>query len=237
MTKVKACEGANQVWKLGVTFHAPRNVGKCERMNFHTAKWTSILRDGKMESQWIPKFSENNCKGQNPMDCKVHYIIGKILKRRCSKWARMTHLDNSNTTYGQKKGRESNWRFDSRPLKVGNRPNFLACRWRVTYHWKAINEGYNFASNLISLRGLHAKLWGPKVAGVPTLGILKLPNGHLDVSLVERHIVYYKGEGDGFTQVQTVVNLVNLNLPVARPSTKSALINLLFGFVQVRVSD
>jgi hypothetical protein len=77
----------------------------------------------------------------------------------------------------------------------------------------------------------------PKVAGVPTLGILKLPNGHLDVSLVEMHIVYYKGEGDGFTQVRAVVNLVNLNLPVARPSTKSALINLLFGFVQVRVSD
>ncbi len=69
------------------------------------------------------------------------------------------------------------------------------------------------------------------------MGISRLLNGHLDVSLVERHIVYYKGEGDGFTQVRAVVNLVNLNLPVARPSTKSALINLLFGFVQVRVSD
>jgi len=32
----------------------------------------------------------------------------------------MTHLGTSNTSYGQKKGRESNCQFDSRALKVGN---------------------------------------------------------------------------------------------------------------------
>jgi len=36
-------------------------------------------------------------------------------------------------------------------------------------------RGYNFASDLISIRGLHAKLWGPKVAGIPTLGISGFP--------------------------------------------------------------
>jgi hypothetical protein len=46
-----------------------------------------------------------------------------------------------------------------------------------------------------------------KVAGVPTLGILGLPFGslgtkcHLDVGLMERHRVYYKGEGGDFPQV------------------------------------
>jgi hypothetical protein len=59
-------------------------------------------------------------------------------------WAHMTHLDTSNTSYGQKKGRESNWQFDSRSQKVRNRPNFLVCRWRATYCWKALDEGYNF---------------------------------------------------------------------------------------------
>jgi len=49
------------------------------------------------------------------------------------------------TSYSQKKGRELNWQFDSRPLKVENHPNFLACRWHVTYCWKAFNKGYNFA--------------------------------------------------------------------------------------------
>jgi len=43
--------------------------------------------------------------------------------------------------------------------------------------------------------------------GVPTLAISKLPLGsigtksHLDVGLVERCRVYYKGEGGGFPEV------------------------------------
>jgi hypothetical protein len=42
---------------------------------------------------------------------------------------------------------------------------------------------------------------------------------------MERHKVYYKGEGGEFPQVQAVVSLVSLvslSLPVAHPSTKSA---------------
>ncbi len=45
---------------------------------------------------------------------------------------------------------------------------------------------------------------GPKVVGIPTLGISELPLGsprtkcHLDVGLVERYKLYYKGEGGGF---------------------------------------
>jgi hypothetical protein len=78
-----------------------------------------------------------------------------------------------------KGGLESNWQFDSRPLKVRNRPNFFTCRWRVTYYWKFLDEGYNFALDLTSIGGLHTKLWAPKIVGVPTLGILGLPLGSL----------------------------------------------------------
>jgi hypothetical protein len=62
-------------------------------------------------------------------------------------------------------------------------------------------------------------LWRFKVVGVPTLAISRLPLGspktksHLDVGLVERRKVYYKGEGGGFPQVRVVVSLVNLNYP------------------------
>jgi len=69
---------------------------------------------------------------------------------------------------------------------------------------------------------------GLKVEGVPTLGISKLPFGspgtkcHLDVGLVEKHKIYYKGEGGGFPQVRVVVSLVKMSLFVARLSTKSA---------------
>jgi len=43
----------------------------------------------------------------------------------------------------------------------------------------------------------------------------------LDMGLVEKHRIYYKGEGDGFPQVEAVMNIVNLNLPVAHANTKS----------------
>jgi hypothetical protein len=105
------------------------------------------------------------------------------------------------------KGRESNWQFDSQPLKVENRPDFLACKWHATHRWKSVDKGYNFSLNLISIHGLHTKLWAPKVMGVPTLGISGLPfrsprtKCHLDVGLMERHKIYFKGEGGGFTQV------------------------------------
>ncbi len=52
---------------------------------------------------WSLKPLENNCRGQNPMDWGVPYIIGKPLELRCLKWARMTHLDTWNTSYGPKK--------------------------------------------------------------------------------------------------------------------------------------
>ncbi len=63
---------------------------ECEGVNTHTPKATPT---GEMESRWIPKTSESDCRGQTSMDCDVLYIIGKLLKRRCLKWARITHSD------------------------------------------------------------------------------------------------------------------------------------------------
>jgi hypothetical protein len=125
--------------------------------------------------------------------------LEKLLECRYLKWARIAHLDIWNTSYGQKKGRESNCQFDSRPEKVGNRPNLLSYRQRATYRWKALDESYNFASDCTSIRGLLAKLWGSKVAG---------EKNHLDVGPVESCREYYKGEGDGFPQVRAVVSRV-----------------------------
>jgi hypothetical protein len=74
----------------------------------------------------------------------------------------------------RKKGQESNCQFDSRPLKIRNRPNLLACKCHATYCWKAFNKGYNFSLDLTSIRGLQKRLWASKVAKVPILGILKV---------------------------------------------------------------
>jgi len=140
-----------------------------EGVNPHTPKATPTLGDGVLVDS--RNFRER-LQGSN-----LNYIIGKLLERRCLKWARIAHLDIWNISYGQKKGQESNCQFDSRPQKVENRPNLLSCRGRATYRWKAktLDENYNFASDRIAVRGLLAKLWGSKVAGVPFGAISGVP--------------------------------------------------------------
>ncbi len=159
---------------------------------------------GSWNFKWTLESLECDCKGQNLLPWKKNYIIGNLLKLKCLKWAHIAHLDICNISYGQKKGWESNWQFDSWPLKVRNWPHFLACRWHAAYHWKVLNKDYNFSLDYIAIRGLHAKLCPSKVVGVLVVGISGLPFGnpgtknHLDVVPVERHRVYYKGKGGGF---------------------------------------
>jgi hypothetical protein len=122
-----------------------------------------------------------------------------------------------------------NRQFDFQPLKIDIPPNLLACRWRATYHWNALDEGYNFSLNLILIEGMNETLWDPKVEGVLTLAISGLPfeslgtKCDLDVGFMHRHIIQYKGEGGGFPQVRAVVSFVSPSLPMARLNTKSAL--------------
>ncbi len=137
---------------------ASRETRECGRVWEWTPTLPSELPFWELEPRWTLNFLENNCKGRNPLPWRVLYIIRKLLKHRCLKWACMTHLDISNTNYGQKKGQESNCQFDSWPLKVENRPEFLTIKWRAMCRWKALNEGYNFASNFIPIGGLHTKL-------------------------------------------------------------------------------
>ncbi len=89
---------------------------------------THTPKSGKLESSKTPKNSELDCRDQKTLHWSVFYVNGKVLKCRCPKWPRMSHLDICSPSYGQKKGRELNWQFDSRPLKVGNRPKSDVCR-------------------------------------------------------------------------------------------------------------
>ncbi len=189
-TKVRGCKVMGQKKNPGVTSRAPGSAKECgnepsySQMNSHVGSWSF---------KWTPKSSRRDCRGQNSSPWKVLYIIGKLLKCRCLKWACIAHLDIWKTSYGQKKGWEST--------------HFLACRQCATYRWKALNDGYNFALDFLIIGSLHAKLCASKVVRVLIMGILEFPNGslgiksHLDVAPVERCRVYYKGEGGGFPQV------------------------------------
>jgi hypothetical protein len=167
-----------------LSFVATPLWGKCE-VATHTPE------NGIWESFGTPEKSEFYCRGQNTLPWGVLYIVGKVLKCRCPKWPRMSHLDIFSTSYGQKKGRESNCQFDSRPLKVRNWLDPGVCRWSATHRWKALKESYKFDLDLISIRGLSKKLWMPKILGVQTGTVSRLHFGsprkksHLDVGAAE----------------------------------------------------
>jgi len=129
--------------------------------------WSLTLgKVGGLKSPETPECSELNSKAQNTLHWGVLGVIGKVLKRRYLKWPRIGHSDIFSPSYGQKKGRESNWQFDSRPPKVGNRPLPNVALKSATRRWKALDESYNIDSRLVSIRVWGKELWPFKVPGV-----------------------------------------------------------------------
>jgi hypothetical protein len=196
---------------------------------------THTPKSGNLESSRTPENLELNCRGQNTSHWGVLYTIGKVLKCRCPKWPRMSHLDIFSTSYGQKKGRFGHlhhklWSKEG-PLKVGNRLDPGACRSSVTCRWKALDESYNFGSDLISIQARGEKLWMPKVPGVQTGTISGLHFGsprkksHLDASAAESCREYYKGEGGGFPRVRAVVSQVSPSCLWLVPTPKGCRMN------------
>jgi len=68
---------------------------------------------GGLESSGTPECLELDSKAQNTSHWGVLSIIGKVLKYRYRKWLRIGNSDICSPSYGQKKGRKSNWQFDS----------------------------------------------------------------------------------------------------------------------------
>jgi len=206
------------IFKVG-SFVATPLWTKCEDET-HTPK------SGNLESCGTPENLELDRRGQNNLHWSVLYTVGKFLKCRCPKWPCMNHLNICSPSYGQKKGRDSNWQFDSRPLKVGNRPDSNVSRRSATWRWKALKEKYKIALNLIPIGGLSRKLWMPKVPGLQPGTVSGLLFGsprkkcHLDVAPTGSYREYYMGEGGGFPRVWAVVSQVSPRSPVASPNTK-----------------
>ncbi len=119
-----------------------------------------------LESSGTPECLELDNKAQNTSHWGVLGVIGKVLKLKCRKWPRIGHLDICSPSYGQKKGRESNWQFDSRPLKVGNWPLPDLRIESAIRRWKDLDAGYKFGLDLVTIRRHSRELWGPKVPGL-----------------------------------------------------------------------
>jgi len=92
--RLRGCKVAGQEEEARESHHkllgVLESVREYEGVNPHTPKATPTW---EMESRWTPKTSEIDCRGQTSMFCGVIYIIGKLLKHKCLKWARIAHLD------------------------------------------------------------------------------------------------------------------------------------------------
>ncbi len=185
-------------------------LAKCEDET-HTPKV------GDLESSGTPKCLEFNSKAQNTSHWGVLGVIGKVLKCRRPKWPHIGHLDICSPSYGQKKGRESNWQFDSRPLKVWNRPVPDVRSGSATWRWKALFEGYKFGSDLVPIGGRGEEIRSPKVLGVQTGTVSGLHFGspgkksHSDATPVGERRVYYREYGGGISRARAVVCHVSLS--------------------------
>jgi hypothetical protein len=141
---------------------AQRTYQHCDKIDIWTSKeifnthivatplWPSVgvkpntPKVGDLESSGTPECLEFDNKAQNTSHWSVLGVIGKVSKLRYRKWSHIGHLEICSPSYGQKKGQESNWQFDSRPLKGRNRP-LLDIRFdSSTWRWKDLDEGYNF---------------------------------------------------------------------------------------------
>jgi hypothetical protein len=130
--------------------------------------WSPTLgKSEELESSGTPECLKLDRKTQNTSHWGVLGVIEKVLKRRYRKCPRIGNSDMCSPSYGQKKGRESNCQFDSRPLKVGNWPlpdvRFECATWR----WKDLDEGCNFSLDLVAIQLCSRELWRFKVPGVP----------------------------------------------------------------------
>jgi hypothetical protein len=116
----------------------------------------------------------------------------------------ITHLGIENISYCRKKGQKSKCQFDSWLLKVENCFDLITCRRLAKYCWKTLDESYNFALNLASIKSLHTKLWASKVVGLLILGISRFQLGsprtkwHFSASPMAKHRKYYKEEAPKF---------------------------------------
>ncbi len=140
--------------------HNP-TLAKCGGEAQHLEK-----KNEELESSGTPECLEFDSRTQNTLHWGVLDVIGKVLKRRYRKWPRIGHLDICSPSYGQKKGRELNWQFDSRPLKVGNQPLPNLRIESAIRRWKELDKGYKFGSDLVAIRPRNRELWAPKVLGL-----------------------------------------------------------------------
>jgi hypothetical protein len=193
-----------------------------------TVLWPSVgvkpntSKVGDLESSGTPECLELNSKAQNNLHWNVLGVIEKALKLRYRKWPRIGHSDICSPSYGQTKGRESNWQVwlpttKSRESTSSRHPN-----WECDTALERSRRGIQLWFRPRRDRTMQSGVMSSQSPGTPT-GTLSgqfrdfisglhfgSPKNlcHLDVAFTASCREYCMGEGDGFPRVRAVVSLV-----------------------------
>jgi hypothetical protein len=136
---------------------------------------------GSLDSQWIHKFLEGDCRGQNSMDWRLLYIIRKLLKHRCLKWAHMTHLDIWNTKLWPKERSRVKltiWLLTTKSWESTWLPYVqVMCHILLESSWQGLQLWFR---PHLHRRFLH-KVMGPQILGSPNFGNFRTWDFHLGV--------------------------------------------------------
>jgi hypothetical protein len=122
-TQARGCKAVDHEEDLGVTSLTP---GSAKSVREWTLTLPNQLLLWELESQMDFRIFKTRLQGSKPIDLKNFLYHWKANETYMFEMGSQCHLSIWNTSYGQKKGRESNCQFDSWPIKVRNRPDLLA---------------------------------------------------------------------------------------------------------------
>jgi len=106
VTKARGCKVASQEGSLGIMPHAHSSARKYEGIDPHAPKGTPTLGVGVLVDS---RMSKKQLQGSKPNGLRSSLYHWKAIESQMSKMGSHDPLDIWNTSYGQKKGRKSNW--------------------------------------------------------------------------------------------------------------------------------
>jgi len=150
---------------LGVK-HTLTNGGKCKGWSPMIPKSALILG---VVFAWKLQMFRVLVGKVNKHQIGPHDNIKKVLKRRCFKCHRIVHLDLLCISYDQKKGRKSNWKFDTRP-QIPWKQRSMRSNWNVLY-----TIGNIFSRVIRYCPRTLIKTWFEINMNVQCFGIIRIP--------------------------------------------------------------
>jgi len=128
-------------------------------MNPHTSKGASTLGVWVSVDSWIFKEQLQGSKFNGVKSSLYHWKFFRTWMSKMGSHGPFGHLKYKLWPREGPRVKLTIWLLTIKSKKSPWFPrDFLMCKWCATYRWKALDEGYKFFSNFISIRGLYAKL-------------------------------------------------------------------------------